>query len=121
MITTPQEAFGLMGSPYGMPTKQIMNLMKRHLKEWRPKEYQRLVEENRILTRTEQAAKRVQRGLRLAREQGLPFLEEQERLLKQYILLPPEKEVLEEMEREENEEPEDEIQEEWMEDEEDEM
>lgn len=99
MITKPEEAFRMMGSPHGMSTKQTQRLMQRHLKEWRPKEYAELVESDNLLPETLKAAEKVQKGIRSLMDSGTPFHEAQETMLKRYILLAPEPEMIAEMEK----------------------
>ena len=104
MIRSQQEARKLMGSPYGKATSQLVTLAIRHWREWRPKYAARMEKENRLRTEALKAAKKVQKGRRdlLQGKSDLRrFQEAEEEMLRMYILLPPEKEVLEEMEREE--------------------
>lgn len=100
MITSLQEMMNVMGAPSGMTTKQLMKLYISHLEEWKPKMYQELLQANSLKTYALKAAEKVQKGLAQAKEHGLPFHEVESELLKRYVLLPPEQEVIDEMERE---------------------
>jgi hypothetical protein len=86
---------------YGKSIKMIQHLAMLHWMEWRPKESAQLKATNYWLTETLKAARKAHKGIRELREAGYQNHEAEEVMLKRYILLPPEKEVIEEMEREE--------------------
>ena len=101
MIVTDQEACRLMGAPYGKTTRQLQKLAIRHWTEWRPKMVADLEAANRLDHDALVAAEKVQEGIMDLKGAGYQHHEAEEVMLKRYILLPPEQEVLDEMESEE--------------------
>lgn len=100
MIVSSQEAHRLMGAPYGKTTSQLKTLAIRHWREWRPKMAAELEAANRLYHDALKAAEKVQKGIKELVAGGYQHHEAEEIMLKRYILLPPEQEVIDEMERE---------------------
>ena len=100
MPITKIEQVSKMGGMYGQTTKQLQAQAIMHWKEWRPKEAAALEAAGLLQAEALKAAERTQEGIRSLMQAGYQHHEAEEVMLPRYILLPPEKEVVEEMERE---------------------
>jgi hypothetical protein len=100
LITTQKQVLSVIGAPHGKTTRQLQKIAIRHMKEWRPKEAAMLEETNNLRSETLKAAERTQKGIRQLMQTGFQHHEAETEMMRRYILLPPEQEMIDEMEKE---------------------
>ncbi|MDW7758489.1 MAG: hypothetical protein SCH72_12450 [Desulfuromonadales bacterium] len=81
-----------------MTALQMQKLAMKHWEEWRPKATAQMKRANTFRTRARKAAEKAKKEMREMIQSGQPAHEAEEIVLKRYILLKPEKEVIEAME-----------------------
>jgi len=99
MPITQQEIMNRFGGMYGKTIPQLETLAKYHWKEWRPKQYEELRRSGDLREELRKAAKKAHKEIMKLLQSGYQNHEAEEIVLTRYILLAPEQEVLDEMER----------------------